>query len=225
MKKISNLPPPEFDGRDMEVAGAIKMLVTVAGQERAEVERAIQTRQEYNRAGVAQVPSWAQEEIRKLDPWLRFRWDFIEERYAVERYVEADRYYIHLLWFRWKMDRSTVEQCRELLIQCDMQRWPSPEAYLAHQRAKAKAIRDANESTSTDAVLAAVDELPRENIKNFIQVERAIQTGERIVPLGEDARKLEKMSQATTHAPAENASMNPGMNPRIYQRKKGPRNE
>jgi hypothetical protein len=72
--------------------------------------------------------------------------------------------------------------------------------YVEEKRAAAQGVRDENERKSSEAVAAAVDRLTDRRIKNFIEVERAIQTGETIVAHGETERSLDRMRQASFRA-------------------------
>ena len=96
----------------------------------------------------------------------------------------------------------------------DMQR----PGYLEEKAAKAAAIREENERVGKEKVLAAVDSLSDKSLKNFIEVERAIQTGETVTMHGPTYEMFEKMTEAGKKAPEGPMSANPGMHPLRHQR-------
>jgi hypothetical protein len=96
----------------------------------------------------------------------------------------------------------------------DMQR----SGYLEGKAAAAKAIRVANEKQASDRVLAAVDSLSTKQIKEFVEVEKAIQTGETVTMHGETLRQFDKMTEAGKKAPDGPESSNPGVHPLRHKR-------
>jgi hypothetical protein len=96
----------------------------------------------------------------------------------------------------------------------DMQR----PGYLKDKADRAVAVRKANEEASTNKVLAAVDSMSSKQIKEFVEVEKAIQTGETVTMHGETMRQFEKMTEAGKKAPEGTPSINPGLHPQIHKR-------
>jgi hypothetical protein len=78
----------------------------------------------------------------------------------------------------------------------DMQR----RGYLEEKAAASQAIREANDAKGTDKVLAAVDRMSAKSIKEFVEVEQAIHTGEKIVAHGETEAMLARMTRASEQA-------------------------
>lgn len=91
----------------------------------------------------------------------------------------------------------------------DMQR----PGYLEEKRAASKAVRDANEKAGTEKVLAAVDSLSSKRLKEFIAVERAIQTGETVTMHGPCMTMFDRLTDAGKKAPPGPQSLNPGQHP------------
>lgn len=90
--------------------------------------------------------------------------------------------------------------------------------YLEEKRAKSLAIRKENERLATDKVLMAVDSLSDKRLKEFVSVEKAIQTGETVTMHGESMRMFERMTEAGKKAPPGTPSMNPGQHPQHITR-------
>lgn len=72
--------------------------------------------------------------------------------------------------------------------------------YIEEKRAAAQAVVDANDARSTDKVMAAVDRMPAKNVAEFVRVEQAIHTGEKIVAHGATEAMLNKMHRASEQA-------------------------
>jgi len=96
----------------------------------------------------------------------------------------------------------------------DMQR----PGYHQEKRKKSAKIRADNEQAATDKVKAAIESLSTAQIKQFIEVERAIQTGETVTMHGSDMAAIERMTKAGRHAPAGPMSDTPGLHPNRIQR-------
>jgi hypothetical protein len=166
-------------------------------------------------SGVAHAHSYWDTKLKEIDPLLRLRWEYLKGGYwVVDRWVEGME-----CWFpvaHWA--KPLTNQLLDALIEGDMQRY-GPERYLAMKRARAAKVCADNDKRSTNRVLAAVDSLSSHQIKNFIAVERAIQTGETILARGEDARLLNEFSKkSSSPAPPSGCSINPGGHPRVFKR-------
>lgn len=100
------------------------------------------------------------------------------------------------------------------LHRCDMQR----PGYFVEKAAKSAAIRLENEKNATTRVLAAVDSMSDKRLKEFLSVEKAIQTGETVTMHGETMRQFEAMTEAGKKAPEGPQSLNPGVHPLKHRR-------
>lgn len=96
----------------------------------------------------------------------------------------------------------------------DMQR----PGYLEHKAAMAEAVREYNKQKSTDKVLAAVDSLSNKQVREFVEVEKAIQTGDTVIMHGPCREMFDKLTEAGKKAPPGPQSLNPGMNPFRHRR-------
>jgi hypothetical protein len=142
-------------------------------------------------------------QVQKLDEYCRVRHDPVHG-WMLDRWIE-DLCCWHPVGYigaggRLEDDKVVGDRVRPDLIAFlkahDMQR----PGYVEEKRAASEAIRDENERKSNEAVAAAVDRLTDRRIKNFIEVERAVQTGETIVAHGETERMLDRMRQASFRA-------------------------
>lgn len=187
-------------------------------------------------SGIQRVDGWKQERIQKFDPELRLRWDYPAECYCVDKWVPQIEVWVVLMLWRYAdthLARPLGEEgLRELIAVLhngDMQRWPSPEAYLKFRREQSAAIRKSNENDATEQVLAAVDNLSKKQIAEFIAVETAFKTGEKVISHGKQETWLEKLRRRTRQREAagdvvdNHVAINPGQSPKNYFRQ--PRKE
>lgn len=96
----------------------------------------------------------------------------------------------------------------------DMQR----PGYFIEKAQKAAAVRFANEKLGTERVLAAVNSLSNKQVREFIEVEKAIQTGETVTMHGPCKAMFDRLTDAGKKAPPGPTSINPGQHPLRLQR-------
>lgn len=228
---------------DFETEALIRIYDKVLGTEASmhpdemrKLEMHIRERREMVRTGVARCPTWFQEELNRLDSKMRAWWDSWKEEWVLDR-LQEEGFYLTVVHFQPKgelqLDRSLIE----LLRKNDLQRYSDPKEYVRQVRERAAAKQQANEAAATDKVLAAVDKMSSKQIEDFIAVETAIQNGETITAHGPDAKFLEQAasdkSRALKDAEAQgkrlvidntDAAINPGMDPRIYKRRRPKKN-
>jgi len=179
------------------------------------IERKIRNRRSQVEAGLSSPTSrhWTAQ-LQRLDALLRLRWDF-KDGWVIERAVEE--------WECWAICGTLGYRCvpinlLDIMRAGDMQRVGADE-WLRQKREAAGKVRGDNEKRGTNAVLAAVDKLSDRRIKEFIEVERAVQTGDTIVAHGETERSLDRMRQASFRAQQqsdlhdESQSLNPQDHP------------
>ncbi len=144
---------------------------------------------------------------------------------TLEKVCEHEQFADGGTGFAQSNDDGSVSLCRviddkvrpdliEFLREHDMQR----PGYLVEKAAKAAAIRLANEKANTNRVLQAVDSLTEKRLREFLSVEKAIQTGDTVTMHGETQRQFEKMVEAGKQAPPGPESSNPGMHPLVHKR-------
>lgn len=191
------------------------------------IEDAVRNRMEIIAAGVMQAPPWFQAELKRIDPCLRARWDCWEYCWVIERYAKPLHQY--LLVLRCRDDENQPVALTDALLaelkEGDTWRFSSPGKYLAFKREKAARQRLRNELMGQDRLRDKVDRMSRKQIREFIDVERAIRTGEKIVAHGPMEKFLEDAHENTRKAEAAGQrlddprmAINPGMNPLIYER-------
>lgn len=90
--------------------------------------------------------------------------------------------------------------------------------YFIEKAAKSAAVRLANEKAATNKVLMAVDSLTDKRLKEFLAVEKAIQTGDTVTMHGETEKQFDRMVEAGKQAPEGPQSLNPGLHPLRHKR-------
>lgn len=191
------------------------------------------------------LPEAVVEQLKQIDPLTRFRWDYDMECWAVDRAVDS-----YQAWFPvivWDKHFFGPEGLFDAMREGDMQRFSDPKEHLKAKREAAAKKEKENEQAHTDRMRGTLDGLSKKQIDNFMAVENALITGEKIYVRGSDADTLNRMYKATKdfdarvaqaemeldHAdPSElkriaeslrskgmSNSINPGMKPGQYQRK------
>jgi len=155
-------------------------------------------------AGRMQAPKWINDELARLDPLLKLRWDFFEQCWIVDRFTAVERCWTPVC--TWKdengakrLDYDLIETLRD----GDMWRFPSYKEYLAYKREKTRRRREQIEKQSVEKLSAAFDSLSSDRLQNFMEVERAMKTGEKIIFGTEDHAKFSRMSEAAKRAQAQ----------------------
>lgn len=216
--------------------------------ERAHIERQLEERKAQILSGLGSATQiWWTVKVQKevddccrvrRDPvhgWMLDRWieelgcwqavGYIGSGGRLERVAENEKFADEGPGFLSSNEDATVSLCRvvddkvrpdliEFLKVHDMQR----DGYFVEKAAKAAAIRLANEKNNTNRVLAAVDSLSTKQIKEFLEVEKAIQTGDTVTMHGETYRQFEAMTEAGKKAPPGPQSINPGLHPQVHKR-------
>lgn len=209
-----------IDYEDAQVRVAERLLSLVPLAERGPWIRKIQDRKLAVEAGLRRAPEDKIRQLHAIDPLLRLRWDFEECCWIVERAVEEMRCWLPVVI--WKDENKLAlpldNRLMEALLSGDMWRFSSPEECLRFKRAAAEKVREQNQRAADEKILEAVDSLGEKRIKNFIEVERALATGETITPHGDDLRFVEHAERETEKAEAagetiRNKCVNPGQNP------------
>lgn len=112
----------------------------------------------------------------------------------------------------------------------DMSRY-SPEEIVAMKEGAAAMQALENEKAAQDGMRAVIDGMSRKEIHEFIEVSKAIQTGEKIIAHGDDekwldginesgrklAREAELRGEPLPDVPSTGRAVNPGANPLIRQ--------
>lgn len=150
----------------------------------------IRERAEMVRAGVLRCPTWFQEELNKLDSRSRAWWDAWSERWVLDR-LQDEGFYLTYLQFEprpgFYLDRTLLDMLRSRDMQAK-----TPAEQMAEKDKAAELRQKANEQANNNAVLARIDKMSSKQIKEFIAVEEAIQSGDKIIAHGESEKILER---------------------------------
>jgi hypothetical protein len=209
----------------------------------AEIERQLEERKAQLLSGLGSATQifWTAKVQRELDAncrvrrdpvhgWMLDRWiedpgcwqpvGYIGTGGKLEKVAENEKFHDEGPGFMSSNEDGTVSLCRvvddkirpdliDFLRAHDMQR----PGYFVEKAAKAAAIRLENEKAATNKVLMAVDSMTDKRLKEFLEVEKAIQTGDTVTMHGETMRQFEKMTEAGKKAPPGPESSNPGAHP------------
>lgn len=206
--------------------------------DRAQVQDAIEQRKAELISGLANPTAkfWTKKLQKEVEPLLRMRFSS-RFGYVIDRWV-AEAGYWHQIPGAIGFDPPRPGLCERMKSQYDMWKKSSPkedrEAIAGKARhpimkekdqQSAKVLAE-NERKSTDKVLAAVDSLSEKQMANFLAVERARHTGEKLIHHGADLKFVEHVAEAQKTSPAIPEDMgkycgNPGMNPKLLKRKTG----
>jgi len=206
--------------------------------DRAKVREAIAAIKQIVVTGLADpvAQRWTKKLQKEVEPLLRMRLD-PRFGYVIDRWVESHGYW-HQIPGVIGFDGPKPGLCERMRTQYDMWKKSSPKddeaamknearhPILKEKDAASNKIKSDNEQASTAKVMAAVDSLPQSQIDNFLAVERARHTGEKIIHHGEDLKFVEMVEekQKTNPAPPEDMGRfcgNPGMHPKLHKRKSG----
>lgn len=174
------------------------------------IERAAQNRSEEVRAGLTSYTSryWTTKIKQEIDDRCRLRWDF-KQGWVLDRWASGCWNVAGVFGYNY-IRPWLIDYLRER----DMQRWESPEAYMNHKREQALKVRMANEYANTQKLLGVIDKMSDKQVKEFITVEKAMQTGETITLHGASHRAMVRMAKASRNSPAPpTRSINPGGHP------------
>ncbi len=212
---------------DDEVASLSRLLSRGgwAAHEVAMIERAARDRAQYVRSGVNNPTAlyWTERIQNEIDQRTRMRWDdkigWVLDRWAEGRWqlvgvigFHSISEYVALQCDKDGMDYSDLI---DYLWVKDMQRWPTPKAYIEYKRARAEAVRKRNEYRSDQQLKRIIDGMSDKRIAEFLTVERALKTGERVTLRGRSKQMFDRIaaSSARSPAPPTGRSINPGHHP------------
>ena len=184
-----------------DVKSQIDMIGTAPPEHRTHLMKEARKLQEMTLAGVLDAPDHWTRALREIDPLLRWRWNRQRYCWTVDRLNRTDRCWTTVLDWR-TFDEGPLHLSPRLLTMLregDMQR-ETPEVRLARKRAEAAEIRRRNEEVHNDRVRTAVDSLSTERIRKFLEVERAMATGETIIAHAGDLAYIERQREALREA-------------------------
>lgn len=168
--------------------------------------------------------------LKEVDPNLCIRWEFnhpdsteehpIYGMPAIDRFVPELGYYWTICY--WSHRFGEGQALRQVLIEGDMQR---PD-YLKNKKLAVELAKEYQAKRRIEMAGEAIEQLTLKRAQEFIAVEHALQTGEKINSYGTDAAMLNRMYENTKRMramgvpelPGENMAINPGMKPGDYFR-------
>lgn len=206
--------------------------------DRAAIRNRIEERKAELLAGLAHpiAQEWTKKLQEEVEPLLRMRLD-PRLGFVIDRWVESAGYW-HQIPGVIGFQAPRPGLCERMKTQYDMWKRSSPDQdqaaiegrarhpILQQKDAASAKVKAENEQKATDRVAAAVDSLSDKQVENFIAVERARHTGEKIIHHGADLKfveHVEKVQKTTPAIPSDMGPhcMNPGLNPKVYKRKRG----
>jgi hypothetical protein len=208
--------------------------------DREQFQAAIELRKAEIVSGLAHpiAKRWTKKLQKEVEPLLRMRLD-PRLGFVIDRWVEAEGYW-HKIPGAIGFEEPRSGLCERMRTDYDMWKKSTPEDDKKAMRNEARhpilkqkdqvsaKVLKANEQKATEKVLAAVDSLSTKQVENFLAVEKARHTGEKIVHHGPDLRFMEHLESEQKKGNAAEVSPdmgedcgNPGMNPKVYKRAKG----
>lgn len=205
----------------------------LTGEERDRMIRLAHERISMIEAGLKRVPEYIQTAIQTFCAELRVRYCFERDKLVIEHFHPQTNWQI-IGGGEWRNHDNGQPYSPEAMIAMlragDMQQKGTAK-YLEEKKNNAIAVQRSNDSAHTRKVNAAVDSLSTKQVKQFIDVQNAIRSGETVVPLGDDAKFLEKVHTTSKKEAArlgkslkkaarndDMAAMNPGQHPLIYKK-------
>lgn len=143
----------------------------------------------------SELPAAIHDNLRDIDPMTRLRWDYDAEAWAVDRAIEQyGAWFPVFFWVGpWYGDEGMFTAMRK----GDMQKFKDPAEYLRQKREEAKKKREENDKAQTDKMRGIIDGLSDRQVDQFIKVEQALASGEKIHVRGDDAVTLQYMYEQT----------------------------
>lgn len=206
--------------------------------DRAQLEAAIEIRKAEIVAGLADPVAlrWTAKLKNEVEPLLRMRFS-PRFGYVIDRWVKEENCW-HQIPGTLGFEGPKPGLCERMRTQYDMWKKASPKEnedavagrarhpILKEKDEQSSKVIAENERKSTEKVLTAVDSLSSQQISNFVAVERARHTGEKIIHHGADLKFMERVAEQQKTSPAPPDDMgkycgNPGMHPKVYKRKSG----
>src|SRR5262245_14413217 len=203
---------------------------------RSEAEMWFRTRMEMIQAGIDRVPGWFDKKLKRFDPRLRIRWDVPQEHadnlkgvplrdayWLIEHLSPFDNLY-HACGY-W--ERPLGEPLFEELRKSDMRR-KTVDEHVSEERERAEKQEERNDQKIKDQMAEVIDGMSSKQIENFIAVSEAYLAGDTVTAHGDDLKFIERLEAKNKELLARDIeipddsgqAMNPGMHPKIYQRKR-----
>jgi len=207
--------------------------------DRRQLSQAIELRKAELVAGLAHpvARKWTKKLQKEVEPLLRMRLD-ARLGFVIDRWVELDSWW-HKIPGVIGFQEPRPGLCERMRTQYDMQKKATPKDNedaiagrarhpIMQEKDKASAqVIKANEDANTEKVLAAVDSLSTKRMENFLAVERARHTGEKLIHHGPDLKfvehveQLEKSGKVQVSEDGAKDCIAPGLAPKVHKRRSG----
>jgi hypothetical protein len=174
------------------------------------IRRGIMDRIQACEAGLYHPHRQFEKQLQQIDPLLRLRWNVFEECYVVDRWTPAERCYTTVL--TWKDEngpRNLDGALFQTLRDGDTWQYATWQDYLKAKHAKSAARRAQIKKEGNERIAAAVDGLTKARAQNFMEVEQAFKTGERVIFHGASEQSLERMNAGAIAAAARGEMVGP----------------
>lgn len=196
---LSTVPPPErrLFISDIQALDFLLHHPSVSDQEQSAIRQIIADRTSMLIQELAESNPFLNARIAKeVCHQLRSRPDFQTDRLIIEQWVPALNY--------WLISGTYERDADPNVIIAELQdsdpRIKSARERYAELQEQAKANAAANDQAGSDRVVAAVDSLGSRGVAQFLEVERAIKSGETIIAHGPDLDYLESAHGKTIAA-------------------------
>jgi len=207
--------------------------------DRRQVTLAIELRKAELIAGLSHpiARKWTKKLQKEVEPLLRMRLD-PKLGFVIDRWVELDEWW-HKVPGAIGFQEPRPGLCERMRGEYDMWKKATPKEnedaiagrarhpIMQEKDAQSAKVIAANEAASNEKVLAAVDSLSEKRMKNFLDVERARHTGEKLIHHGPDLKfvehveQLEKSGKVQVSPDQGKDCANPGLAPKVHKRKSG----
>lgn len=164
-------------------------------------------------------------ELQKLDPRIS-AW-FNADKGGIQVDILVHEYKAHVPLKVYPIPEFDLELVKEFR-EADMQRpGNSGPERAERKREQAIVIQQQNEVASNDRLRGVIDNMSNTQVKKFVEVEKAIQTGETVTMHGDDRRFYDKALENTKKVEGEGGMVtddekmvqNPGVHPKLHRHK------
>jgi hypothetical protein len=195
----------QYDVETETMMSLISALTFKGTETCSQVRRMIRERVQMFQCGRQQVSQWIRSELQRYDDQLDIRWDYLNQEFIIERYGRKSRAWIPIMEWKDNLDNRIFD----LLRDGDMWRFSSSEAYLEAKRARSAKIREDNRNKANERLLDAIDSLSNREAEEFMEVEQAFKTGEKVRFMGQDDKSFTRMQEGSKKAAAKGEVFDP----------------
>lgn len=187
---------------DSDTLATMLTIPSVDPSQRPMLVREVEARVAKIKAGVDRYPHLDRALQLAFEDNLRTRLDFDhDDRLIIERYSPEATCWLKVM--DWPQDHEgkqwSVEEVIAKMYESDMRRWKTPMDYKRHKDEMAAKVRAANTVKANEKMREAFTSLGKKRLDNFVEVEKAMLTGERITAHGECLQSIERMVKSSAN--------------------------